>query len=178
MARTASAPLPDYRASYAIRNLALLIPSAFASALVLFTFGTTAHFRDTIYTTFVPKRWQQRRRRNEQQATRRQQQGDSQLQQQPGDLESGRAGAAAGDHAAAAAERGEFVLGRRFADRGSWVAGLRRSTGSGIPLRVLDEEEQLREGEGGGQRLSESGRTAARSSGIGSIPELRIVASI
>lgn len=100
MQLVARSSAPDLGAARAIQNLAILIPSAFASALALFTFGTTKQYRDTMYCTFVPKKWQR-----------------SDPQQSRG-RETPPLWSTAGRSAA------DLGLGRRFTDRGSWVTGL------------------------------------------------------
>lgn len=114
-------PPPDLSAAHAVRNLALLIPSAFPGALALFTFGTTKHFRDTMYRTFVPRRWRWRRGRG----------GPDGAQQQHG---RGRETPPLGSAAGAAGGRG---LGQRFADRGSWAAGVSANASGSIVLEDL-----------------------------------------
>lgn len=63
----AAAASPDLSAATAKRNLVLLIPSAFASALGLFTFGTTAHFRDTMASALCGRRRRRQQQREHEQ---------------------------------------------------------------------------------------------------------------
>ncbi|PSR92049.1 hypothetical protein BD289DRAFT_196596 [Coniella lustricola] len=96
---------PNLSASHARAVFALFIPSAFASLLTLFTFGTTRHCRSIIYRTFVPRPWQK--------------QVDTEstgVEPRPTILSAG---------GTMSSDGGD--LGVRFADRGSWAAGVRLS---------------------------------------------------
>lgn len=170
MQHTAGSSAPDLSASRAIKNAALLIPSAFASALGLFTFGTTSHFRDTMYKTFVPKRWQKPTTIiNENTAIR------STSSQSPSPAPSlveastdqhhhdDNDNAASGNIHTDAAD--DSVLGGRFSDRGSWIRGVRTSVSSAIPLDTLSGSDRIES-----PRSLES--TVAQSSGIRSVYEL------
>ncbi|ROV92209.1 hypothetical protein VMCG_09304 [Cytospora schulzeri] len=59
MEADASRDAPDLSAERAKRDFALLMPGAIASVLAFITFGTTQQFRQIMYRTFLPKRWQQ-----------------------------------------------------------------------------------------------------------------------
>lgn len=65
MEADASRDTPDLSAERARRDFALLMPGAVASVLAFVTFGTTQQFRQTMYRTFVPRRWRWRREEEE-----------------------------------------------------------------------------------------------------------------
>lgn len=100
----ALAPAPDLSASRAIKQFCTMIPGAFASLLMLFTFGTTKHFRDTIAKTFFPcwARWKQS------------------ANEPP--TETNQSAETVNTYSS-----DRVLLGGRFADRGSWLAGVRMS---------------------------------------------------
>ncbi|ORY65208.1 uncharacterized protein BCR38DRAFT_523711 [Pseudomassariella vexata] len=58
--RDARASSPDFSASRARKSYLLDIPGVSASLLSFLMFGTTKPFRDKMYTTFIPKRFQRR----------------------------------------------------------------------------------------------------------------------
>lgn len=142
MVRDSLEPVPDLSPSRARRDLALLMPGEIAGVLALVTFGTTKHFRETLYRTFVPKRWQR--------------------QPAPAhvDVERGISGSSFGSAmtpvpwpVGAGGGRGENsgkalmanegggggggALGHRFGDRGSWTRGVRGLPAPSVPLQDL-----------------------------------------
>lgn len=145
MARVAAAASPDLSAPRAVENLVLLLPSAFPGALALFTFGTTKHFRDIMYRTFVPRRW---RRRDLQRGRETPPLGPTRTttcDTTSATTGSTAATAAAATTAAAAGSSGSSPgaraasrLGWRFADRGSWTAELSANAGESIMLEDVD----------------------------------------
>lgn len=173
MQHAAISSAPDLSASRAIKNAALLIPSAFASALGLFTFGTTSHFRDTMYKTFVPKWWQKPTTIHENTAIR----STSSHSPSPTpsvieastdhhhDGNNGNASRTVDTDVTDTNIVNDSVLGQRFSNRGSWLAGVRTSVSSAIPLNALSGSESIES-----PRSPES--TVARSSGIRSVYEL------
>lgn len=115
------APAPDLGTYRAKKNLLMLMPGEIAGVLALVTFGTTKHFRDTMYRTFVPKRWQRA--------------------EQPRDVEGGTVGGVSFISAMTAPAAVTVVseggaLGRRFGDRGSWTRGVTGIVRS-VPLQDL-----------------------------------------
>lgn len=173
MQHAAISSAPDLSASRAIKNAALLIPSAFASALGLFTFGTTSHFRDTMYKTFVPKRWQKPTTIHENTAIRSTSSHSpsptpSVIEASTDHHHDGNNGNASRNVDTDVTDTNivnDSVLGQRFSNRGSWLAGVRTSVSSAIPLNALSGSESIES-----PRSPES--TVARSSGIRSVYEL------
>lgn len=169
MQHTAISSAPDLSASRAIKNAALLIPSAFASALGLFTFGTTSHFRDTMYKTFVPKRWQRPEPTHETTATRSTTSPSPSARlstdhQRGDDDNGGNDDNGYGRRHADTDAVDDIVLGQRFSNRGSWILGVRSSVSSAIPLDTLSGSDSIES-----PRSPES--AVARSSGIRSVYE-------
>lgn len=126
------APAPDLSAYRAKRNLVLMMPGEITGVLALVTFGTTKHFRETMYRTFVPKRWQRRNCNSP----------DNDPEMLRGDGSSfvsamtmPLAAAAAAKNQKALEEAGG-VLGGRFGDRGSWTRGV-RGLAPHVPLHDL-----------------------------------------
>lgn len=120
------APAPDLGVFRAKRNLTLMMPGEVSGVLALVTFGTTKHFRETMYRTFVPKRWQR-------------------AQASPG--AAGKDGlefpSLASTHLnlvvpGGGMENGGGALGRRFGERGSWTRGV-RGINKVIPLEDLQK---------------------------------------
>lgn len=114
---------PDLSAFRATRNLALLMPGEITGVLALVTFGTTKHFRDIIYRTFVPKRWQR----------------TQQLPDPERGPNSSFVSAVTMPLAHAAATHkiiDDGPLGRRFGDRGSWTRGVKGLAPS-VPLHDM-----------------------------------------
>ncbi|KAF3765336.1 hypothetical protein M406DRAFT_329250 [Cryphonectria parasitica EP155] len=134
--------LPDLSTSHAKSIFALFIPSAFASLLALFTFGTTKHFRDTIYRTFVPKRWQRRPVERELMTSPPPPPPPAPASAQDWNLSTGE-------------------LGRRFGDRGSWADGIRHVSG-GIALQELRHPRE----HGTARNRGSSRNSALRDNGI------------
>lgn len=149
MVRDSLEPVPDLSPSRARRDLALLMPGEIAGVLALVTFGTTKHFRETLYRTFVPRQWQRRQHRATAQV----------------DVEStgisgsayeramtpvpwplvGTGGGGGGERENGAGKAlmasegggGGGALGHRFGDRGSWTRGVRGLPAPSVPLQDL-----------------------------------------
>lgn len=117
--RDSEASTPDLSAFRAKRNFVLLAPGEISGVLALVTFGTTEHFREIMYRTFVPKRWQRA--------------------EQPQDVERGGdcsfVSAMTAPAAAPVVSEGG-ALGCRFGDRGSWTRGVKGLAPS-VPLQDL-----------------------------------------
>lgn len=121
----AEAAAPDLRASRAVAQFCTMIPGAFASLLMLFTFGTTKHFRDTIVKTFLPcccrcRQQHQKGRCNATGVTGKRAGGGG---------AKGRETPTVGSVETYSSDRA--LLGLRFGDRGSWMVGVKTSGNSG-----------------------------------------------
>lgn len=150
MVRDSLEPVPDLSPGRARRDLALLMPGEISGVLALVTFGTTKHFRETLYRTFVPKRWQRAAAAPEPVMDEEFKGGGSAYARAMTPMPPL-------GHAAPASARGNpswlqsihkegtehhdddlgGALGHRFGDRGSWTRGVQGLPAPGVPLHDL-----------------------------------------
>lgn len=155
MVRDSLEPVPDLSPGRARRDLALLMPGEISGVLALVTFGTTKHFRETLYRTFVPTRWQRAAAAPEPVMDEEFKGGGSAYARAmtpmpplgawaPASLTPGGGRDPSWLQSINSKEGGTghhddlgWALGHRFGDRGSWTRGVQGLPAPGVPLHDL-----------------------------------------